>query len=200
MKGNLTLSKYTNIVYTDPTLARKVVEHFAPQFKDTDSFLDPCRGSGAFYDVLPDNKAWCEIQQGKDFYEYRGQANWIITNPPWSPTELGKFAKHSFTVADNVVFLIRMKNMMGTESCITNFLLSDHNIKELCFIKWNEDTFKFADGSIKAKEGWLLGAIHFQKDFAGKRIITHLEPKAVRKSKTPLRDAWIAEQLDKAAE
>lgn len=79
--------RFTNVVYTDPKLAELIITHFRPQFKETDTFLDPSKGSGAFYDLLPPNKDWCEIEQGRDFFEYDKKVDWILTNPPWSPTE-----------------------------------------------------------------------------------------------------------------
>ena len=102
-------------VYTPDALAQDIVDHFADQFKANDSFLDPCRGGGAFTraikrasGITPD---WCEIDQGRDFLSDQWPQNnhydWIITNPPYGRPILLKFLKRSFSLADNVIFLMQ---------------------------------------------------------------------------------------------
>lgn len=86
-------------VMTPISIARMVIEEFNP----TGFVLEPCRGTGNIYDLLPEPKDWCEITQGRDFLEYKGRADWIITNPPYSIYDL--FLKHCFKVADNVVLI-----------------------------------------------------------------------------------------------
>jgi hypothetical protein len=49
-------------IYTPPFLAKLIIEHFKPQGK----ILEPCRGKGAFSDLMP-GCDWCEIDEGKDF-------------------------------------------------------------------------------------------------------------------------------------
>ena len=59
------------------------------EFKDNDKVLEPCKGSGNFYNNLPSNiiKEYCEIEENKDFFNYDGEnIDWVITNPPWSKT------------------------------------------------------------------------------------------------------------------
>ena len=87
-----------------PILAKFCVESLSFHFLDTDTFLEPCKGGGAFYDLLPENKQWCEIQEGKDFFDYNKKVSWIITNPPYSIYE--PFLDHAMSLADNVVFLV----------------------------------------------------------------------------------------------
>lgn len=50
-----------------------------------DRVLEPFKGEGAFYDNLPDNvlKDWCEIMQGRDYKDYEGEIDWVISNPPF---------------------------------------------------------------------------------------------------------------------
>ena len=47
--------------------------------------LEPFRGDGNFYNNLPDSvrKDWCEIKEGRDFFNYSSQPDTIITNPPF---------------------------------------------------------------------------------------------------------------------
>lgn len=66
--------------------------------------LEPCRGTGNIYKALPEPKDWCEIAEGRDFFDYEGKAEWIVTNPPYSIYD--KFLAHCFDVATNVVLLV----------------------------------------------------------------------------------------------
>ena len=47
--------------------------------------LEPFRGHGNFYNNLPGSirKDWCEMKEGRDFFQYEGQPDTIITNPPF---------------------------------------------------------------------------------------------------------------------
>ena len=51
----------------------------------TDRLLEPFAGAGAFYDNFPAENAkdWCEIDRGRDFFEYNEKCDVIITNPPF---------------------------------------------------------------------------------------------------------------------
>jgi hypothetical protein len=50
-----------------------------------DVVLDAFKGEGAFFDSFPEfvNKQWCEKTQGRDYKDFSGMADWIITNPPY---------------------------------------------------------------------------------------------------------------------
>ena len=61
------------------------------KFSKGDSFLEPFRGEGAFYDIMPNPKDWCEIEQGKDFFDYNKPVNHIITNPPFKVKKKNSF-------------------------------------------------------------------------------------------------------------
>jgi len=85
-------------IYTPEYLSEFIVDHFKP----SGNILEPCRGNGSFTKFLPDCD-WCEIDDGRDFLTHAGKYDWIITNPPYS--KYLDFLKHSFELADNVVFL-----------------------------------------------------------------------------------------------
>jgi hypothetical protein len=85
-------------IYTPDYLAKQIVEHFSPSGK----ILEPCCGNGVFLKYLP-TADWCEIDKGRDFFNWSEPVDWIVTNPPYS--KYREFLKHSFEVADNVVFL-----------------------------------------------------------------------------------------------
>lgn len=61
--------------------------------------LDGFKGSGAFFDAFPRNvpKDWCEIQEGRDFYKYNAEVDWIISNPPFS--QFRRVLEHSCKIA-----------------------------------------------------------------------------------------------------
>lgn len=52
---------------------------------DGDMVLEPFRGEGAFYNSFPEFviKDWTEIEEGRDFNDYNGEIDWVITNPPF---------------------------------------------------------------------------------------------------------------------
>jgi len=87
-------------VMTPPEIARNIVNHYKP----SGLILEPARGTGNIYKELSDPKDWCEITSGRDFFDYKLKADWIITNPPYSIYD--KFLEHCFKIADNVVLLV----------------------------------------------------------------------------------------------
>ena len=93
-------------VSTPLEVARDIVPFFQPEGK----CLDPCRGSGAFFDLLPPGSDWREIDKGRDFFDYTGHVDWIISNPPYSIW--ARWIRHSFTVADNIVYLIPLTRIV----------------------------------------------------------------------------------------
>jgi hypothetical protein len=75
------------------------------------SVLEPCIGDGAIVQVLRNYTSdidWCEIQLGRDFltYEPDRRYDWVITNPPYTLAK--EFIDHAYTMADNVVMLLRV--------------------------------------------------------------------------------------------
>jgi hypothetical protein len=50
-----------------------------------DKVLEPFKGEGAFYDAFPEyvEKDWCEITMGRDYKDYEGEFDWVISNPPF---------------------------------------------------------------------------------------------------------------------
>jgi hypothetical protein len=84
----------------------KVAKEIINLFEIKGVILDAFMGDGAFYNQYPTNciKDWCEIDKGKDFFDYHNKVDWIITNPPYSILE--KVLEHSFKIADNIVYLV----------------------------------------------------------------------------------------------
>lgn len=95
---NIALDK-KDVVYTPEWLAKELVDFFRPSGK----ILEPCAGDGAFLKYLP-AAAWCEIEQGKDFFLCKEKFDWIFGNPPYKV--FNNWLRHSFTLAPNIVYLI----------------------------------------------------------------------------------------------
>jgi hypothetical protein len=68
---------------TPRTLATDLVAQ--TPLEEGDLVLEAFRGEGAFYDAFPTfvRKDWCETSQGRDYKDFTGTADWVITNPPY---------------------------------------------------------------------------------------------------------------------
>ena len=95
----VTRKRGNDIVYTPEWVVDDMLDHF----NITGSILDPCKGGGAFSNKITDC-LWCEIEEGRDFFDWTKPVDWVISNPPYSL--IRRFTLHAFTVSDNVVFLI----------------------------------------------------------------------------------------------
>ncbi len=108
LRLNLNISdRYKNmnpndVVFTPKIIAQGIINIFKP----TGKCLDPCKGEGVFFDLLPANSDWCEIAYNKDFFDYHQKVDWIVSNPPYS--NWNDWLKHSFELAENVVYLTPM--------------------------------------------------------------------------------------------
>lgn len=70
-------------VYTPKPLALRAIE--MANIQPDETVLDPSRGAGVFYHNLPScHKAYCEIMEGKDFYDWKQEVDVVIGNPPYS--------------------------------------------------------------------------------------------------------------------
>ena len=96
----ISVSAESDRVYTPPILARDIVDFFEPSGR----CLDPCKGAGIFFDLLPAGAEWCEIEQGRDFYAWSTPVDWIISNPPFS--HYSAWMRHSMLVAQNIVYVM----------------------------------------------------------------------------------------------
>ena len=93
-------------IRTPPELAQQIVAHFRPHGR----IVDPCRGGGAFADLMP-GCDWFEITEGRDFLAAAGHWDWAVTNPPWG-RKFRPILEHCMQVADNVVLLANLNVWM----------------------------------------------------------------------------------------
>ncbi len=105
IQGKYAHVNINDVVFTPEWLAKKIVS----MFPITGRVLEPCKGEGAFLKYLPENTEWCEITEGKNYYEYNKKADWLVTNPPYS--DYNRFLDHSFELADNIVLLVPVAKM-----------------------------------------------------------------------------------------
>ena len=68
---------------TPPELARELVGTLT--LSPTDRLYEPFRGEGAFYNSFPaqNPKDWSELKDERDYADYEGEYEWVITNPPF---------------------------------------------------------------------------------------------------------------------
>lgn len=99
--------KTTNdIFYTPPDVVADCMSLI--DIAKSDTLLDPFYGDGAFYKAYPaiNTKDWCEIEKGKDFFEYNQKVDWIISNPPFS--KLTKVLNHCAEICEKGFGLIML--------------------------------------------------------------------------------------------
>jgi hypothetical protein len=107
-----------DVVFTPDWLAKKICSLFDIQGE----VLEPCKGEGVFLRYLPSNTEWCEIADGKNFYDYHKKVDWLVTNPPYS--DFNRFLEHSFNLAENIILLVPIAKMfksMGTLKQIMSY-------------------------------------------------------------------------------
>lgn len=73
-----------DVFLTPAVVARAMISAVQPIAGET--WFDPFRGGGVFHDNYPSTvqKVYTEISEGRDFFKYDGEADVIISNPPYS--------------------------------------------------------------------------------------------------------------------
>lgn len=72
-----------DVFYTPPTAVASHLQLI--EGLSGERWLDPFKGKGAYFDAFPtQNKDWCEITEGRDFFEWKGSVDLIVSNPPYS--------------------------------------------------------------------------------------------------------------------
>lgn len=142
----------SDVVYTPDNVVRDIINWVKPKGK----CLDPCYGEGAFYRQLPAGSDWCEIQKGRDFFDYQNKVNWIIGNPPYSIFE--NFLRHSFDIANNVVYIVPT-NKVFQRKVIMDMINKWGGIRGMRVYGSGQNVgFPF---------GFSVGTFHFQKNYSG---------------------------------
>lgn len=93
-----------DVIYTPIDLVLDCIR--CTPIQEGDTLLDGFMGDGVFYNNFPDGheKDWCEIEKGRDFYEYKDKVDWVISNPPFS--KLNKILDHLASICNKGFGLI----------------------------------------------------------------------------------------------
>ena len=96
-----------DIVYTP----QKVVDIMIKDIDINDSIIDSCKGRGAFYNSFKNNnKYYCEINEGKDYFDFTDKVDLNYGNPPYSI--LSKWLEHSYKITNKKIkFIIGMYSL-----------------------------------------------------------------------------------------
>ena len=143
----------TDKVYTPLKISKLIIDKFPLNGKVLDAF----RGNGSFYDQYPEGveKDWCEIDDGKDFFEYNEHVDWIITNPPYSIYD--EVMEHSMEIADNIVYLLPLSKVVSSLGRIKK-IMDFGGVPYIYIIGASRCGFPF---------GFPACAIHIQKGYQG---------------------------------
>tara|TARA_Y100000389_G_scaffold202052_1_gene246357 strand:- start:171 stop:749 length:579 start_codon:yes stop_codon:yes gene_type:complete len=121
-------------IYTPKTVALKMIDMC--DLKEDDTVLDPSYGGGVFYDNLPEyvNKEWCEIEKGKDFFEYDKKVDCIIGNPPYSLWN--KWLEHTMKLTDKFCYIFGILNL--TDKRVRKIIDNGYGITKmhLLYVDW----------------------------------------------------------------
>lgn len=164
VKGKCKTKKANDDVATPVHIAKKIIDLFDNDpFNSDETFLDPFMGNGVFYDNFPKRakkKYWCEIKEGKDFFDFHEKVDWIISNPPYSIFD--EVLEHSFEIADNVVYLVPLSKVVSSMG----------RIRKIC--KYGGVPFIWIIGASKCgfPFGFPACAIHFKRGYEGDSQIT----------------------------
>ena len=143
----------SDIVYTPEYIAINIINWLNPK----GICLDPCKGDGAFYNHLPAGSEYCEIREGKDFFDYNKKVNWIIGNPPYSIFEA--FLRKSFLLSSNVAFLVPT-NKIFQRQIIMDMINNYGGIKGIII---------YGSGQLlNFNFGFSVGLFHFKRNYKGR--------------------------------
>ena len=101
-----------NDVWLTPKgLAKKAIDMI--DHREGEKWFDPFRATGIYYSQFPTRKkSWCEIEDGKDFFDFKKNfkgTGVICSNPPYSL--LNEVISHSIELNPRVIsFLIGVNN------------------------------------------------------------------------------------------
>ena len=148
---------HRDVVSTPPEVAEAMVCHFPLSGR----VLDPCRGEGAFCDLLLneagiDDVDYCEIQEGKDFFGYETEIDWIIGNPPYSV--YSEWLEHSMNIAENIVYLIPINKAFNSSSML-KATYDWGGIAEIVHVGPGR--------SIGFPIDFAIGAVHYKRGYGG---------------------------------
>ena len=146
------LQDYSDVHYTRPDVAKAIVEHFRPH----GTCYEPFKGDGAILKFLPKGAYWTEIEEGKDFFNFKQQVDWIITNPPYS--NLTDVMKRCFELSVHTVFLVPQSKIYS----------SAPRMKLVRDVAGIREKLNFGSGrELGFNTGFPFSAFHFERGYKG---------------------------------
>lgn len=149
--------KHKDVVFTPEHVIVNMIRHFKPCGR----ILDPCKGDGAFLRHMPDAE-YCELQEGRDFFNWAEHVDWIISNPPYSV--YSEWIRHSFEVANDIVYLIPINKAFNSSSML-KATYEWGGIREIVHVG--------PGSALKIPIGFAIGAVHYQRDYQGGIVYRH---------------------------
>jgi len=149
-----------DVVYTPDWVASDMVDYFKPSGR----ILEPCKGKGVFLQYLPSNTEWCEIAEGRDFFQFMERVDWCFGNPPYSMS--GKWIRHSMEISSDFVYLLPCDKPFISYGLLTTMQ------------RWGSLVHMrvYGTGSrLGFPIGFAIGALHFQRDYHGPMSISYYE-------------------------
>ncbi|NJL19363.1 MAG: hypothetical protein HC901_03615 [Bdellovibrionaceae bacterium] len=117
---------------------------------------------------------WCEIKEGRDFFEWEEPVDWIITNPPWS--QVRAFLGHAMEVADHIVFLMTV-NHAWTKARVRDVRTRGFGMREIALLDMPPEF---------PQSGFQLGAMYYQRGWKGAIALSDLTQAARGHRRRPL--------------
>lgn len=183
MKFNESLQECKNepndLFFTPPHLAKQLVNIIDQygHFEHGDIILDPCSGKGAFFHAfghcLNSSKnsfkfLECEIEKGVDFYEFKQDVDWIISNPPFS--DLTKWLNHTMLL-----------NPKGFAYIMPTYSLTYSRLKEIESFGYYVEKTVIIDNPKHWNIGFAMAFYLFTKTGCrSTRLVNKIEPKQSR--------------------
>ena len=100
---------------------------------------------------------WCEIDEGKCFFEYDKKVDWIITNPPYSIFK--EVLPKMLEVSDNMVIVIPVNKLLSSMPRLIDIKRAGHNIKRIHYLgSGRQLNFPF---------GFPVAVVHTQRGYEG---------------------------------
>ena len=95
-------------IYTPKPIAEIMIQMC--DIKPSDTVLDPSKGGGVFYDMIPSiHKDYCEIDEGIDFFKNEKQYDVIVGNPPYS--KWTKWLEHTVKKCNRFCYIFGACNL-----------------------------------------------------------------------------------------
>lgn len=145
-----------DVVYTPDWVACDMVDFFKPSGK----ILEPSAGDGVFLRYLP-TAEWCEIERGRDFFEYKAAVDWCFGNPPYSV--FSEWMAHSMEIAENICYLIPLNKPFNSGKMIKEWKAYGG----IVHIRYYAN-----GGALGFPIGFACGAVWFQRKYTGGTEIT----------------------------